>query len=112
MFRVELDAYQSREIYRRKNSAMQESALHSIYTPSSESLSISSLRDSLMLSSSNLESQLLNFVIWALRQSRSPQFTTTARMEILERAWQAQKKIWEIRNTQLTLSSKQRAQWN
>ena len=49
----------------------------------------------------SLENQLVLFIQWSLRQSRSPQFTANARMKILERAWQAQKKVWAMRNTDM-----------
>jgi hypothetical protein len=88
---------------------MERNSLSSTYA-STESLAISRLRDSLMMNSSYLESLLLAFVSWSLRQSLLPQFTPTARMEILDRAWQAQKKAWELRNTQVTFSNKQQAQ--
>ena len=45
----------------------------------------------------NLEPYFTSSIQWFLRQSRSPQFTADVRMKLLERAWQIQKKVWEMR---------------
>ncbi|MEL6224477.1 MAG: hypothetical protein AAFR31_17715 [Cyanobacteria bacterium J06627_8] len=91
---------------------MQPSPLQHTGASSTQTMAVSRLRDSLMLNSNQLESQLLVFVKWSLRQSLLPQFTPAARMKILERAWQAQKKAWEIRSTQMEVSTKPHIQAN
>jgi hypothetical protein len=38
------------------------------------------------------------FIDWALRESRSPQYSPQAALELLDRAWDAQKLLWQLRS--------------
>jgi len=83
---------------------MQKSLLHRIYADATRLLSGSSHPIKAAKETNNLEVHLISFIEWSLRQSRSPQLTAYARMKILERAWEAQKKVWAIRSAESSLS--------
>jgi hypothetical protein len=45
----------------------------------------------------NLEEKLTQFVNASLQASYSPKYSLQSRMELLERAWKAQKLLWQLR---------------
>lgn len=53
----------------------------------------------------DLESELSAFVRWALRKSRSGEYSTDKSMKLLEKAWKAQKALWRLRKQELYVST-------